>query len=227
MKGNNPLYSRKNNIINFLYTKVYKTIIQPFVIINNQKKKNRFLELGPGETRIKDFETLNLVKNQITDYVGDVFGRLPFKNDSFDIIYASHILEHAPWYMLNPIIAEWKRILKKGGTLEIWVPNGLKIARAFVMAEEIGSEEWKKDNWFRFNEKKDPAIWFAARMFSYGDGLGTRGHRNWHLSTFSPRLLENVLKENGFVNIKPLLHEQCRGYDHGWINMGISGQKPN
>ncbi len=220
------LYAMKETWLVMLYSVFYRFTKQPYLLLKNKKKKNRKLELGPGDKRIAGFETMNLFKNQVTDYVGDCFCHLPFDEDTFDIVYASHILEHAPWYKLNPVLKEWRRVLKPGGQIEIWVPDGLKIAKAFVDAETDNSEEWKKDNWFRFNEKKDSSIWFAARMFSYGDGLGTRGHRNWHLATFSPRLLKSLLEENGFENITFLTHDECRGYDHGWINLGIRGQKP-
>ena len=45
---------------------------------------------------------------------------LPFESESFDFIIANHVLEHIPdWY---ECFKELARILKPGGTLEIWVP---------------------------------------------------------------------------------------------------------
>jgi SAM-dependent methyltransferase len=45
---------------------------------------------------------------------------LPFEDKSFDFIIANHVLEHIPnWY---ECFKELARILKPGGTLEIWVP---------------------------------------------------------------------------------------------------------
>jgi SAM-dependent methyltransferase len=48
---------------------------------------------------------------------------LPFKDDSFDLIWASHVLEHS----IAPLFAlcEWKRILKTTKYLVIWVPFGV------------------------------------------------------------------------------------------------------
>lgn len=47
--------------------------------------------------------------------------RYPFKSNSVDEILASHVLEH----LENPfkILAEWHRILKPGGRLELIVPH--------------------------------------------------------------------------------------------------------
>ena len=204
---------------------LYKIFIQPVLLRRNSAKKERFLELGPGNARIPGFETMNLVKDEVTDYVGDVVGNLPFRDDAFDIVYASHILEHVPWYQVDNVLGEWRRILKPGGRLEIWVPYAQKIAKAFVAAEETGDTDWQNDNWYRFNDARDPAVWFGARMFSYGDGRGTRGHRNWHLSCFSPRLLRQHMVDCGFKNVRLLPRSAVRGYDHGWINLGCAGEK--
>jgi len=151
--------------------------------------------------------------------------KIPFKNETFDILYASHVLEHIPWYMLDRTIKEWSRVMKKGGLLEIWVPDGLKIAHAFVDAEINNGTEYKNDGWFKYNETQDPALWAAGRIFSYGDGNGTLGHTNWHLSLFSYRFLEKLLTKNGFTNVRQMTSSECRGYDHGWINLGVSAIK--
>lgn len=45
----------------------------------------------------------------------------PFKDETFDLVFANHILEHLPnwWECLN----ECARVLKPGGKIEIWVPG--------------------------------------------------------------------------------------------------------
>lgn len=56
------------------------------------------------------------------DCVFDISKRFPFADNSFDEIYASHVLEH----LANPLdaIMECHRILKPGGRLTIRVPYG-------------------------------------------------------------------------------------------------------
>lgn len=208
-------------------TYLYKHFVQPYVLMKNEKKLLRYLEIGPGETRIKNFETLNTLLINETDYIGQLGGKLPFKDDSFDIVYMSHVLEHIFWHKLTPTIKELRRIIKPGGYIEIWVPNGLKIAQAFVDAENNINDDFTKDGWYRFNPQKDPCLWFSGRMFTYGDGLSStaNNHYNIHLSAFSPRFLCKLLSDNGFVNIEKMDNSMCRGHDHGWINLGIRAMK--
>jgi len=207
------------------YTLLYKFFLERLVLYKNSFKKNRNLEIGPGEYRIPDFETFNKYKTPVVDYLGDLSRKLPFENNSFDLLYLSHVLEHMPWYKLDEIFSELNRIVKVGGCIEIWVPDGLKIAKAFIEAEEEKGNSFNLDGWYRFNPTKDPAIWANGRIFSYGDGEGTLGHPNWHLAIFSKRYLIKLLSSNGFSNISVMENKECRGYDHGWINLGIRAYK--
>jgi SAM-dependent methyltransferase len=186
---------------------------------------NRMLEIGPGPERIAGFETLNVISGHNVDYVWDATDKLPFKNDTFQVIYASHILEHVPWYQTLNVVREWVRILRPGGSLEIWVPDGLKICKAFVDAEHLGADIFEYDPWTRFNEERDPCKWAAGRIFTYGDGTGRSGDPNWHRALFSPRYLCQVLEHAGLTRVRLMNHSEVRGFDHGWINLGMKGVK--
>lgn len=58
-----------------------------------------------------------------------VIEKIPFKNNSFDIIVLTEIIEHLP----NPGIAlkEVKRVLKKDGIVIVSVPNGELVRRIY------------------------------------------------------------------------------------------------
>lgn len=202
---------------------VHKLILTPARLLARRSRQHRKLEIGPGPARIPDFETLNVVPAANVDYLWNAAKRLPFRSGTFEVVYASHILEHIPWYHTEAVLAEWVRIVKPGGRLELWVPDGLKICKAFVDAEEHTSRDYEQDGWYRFNERKDACRWASGRIFSYGDGMGTLGHQNWHLAVFSYRYLEQALKAAGCRSVEPLQHAQIRGHDHGWINLGIAG----
>jgi len=195
-------------------------------IVRNKRAQNRCLEIGPGKNRIQGFETLNIKWNKSVDYVADASKPLPFSDNTFEIVYASHILEHVPWYNLEDTLREWTRILKPGGQLEIWVPDGLKICKALVDFELLGENYIEKDGWYRYNPEKDPCKWAAGRMFTYGDGTGNTRNPNWHRSMFTPRYLRLLFERAGLKDVRELNLQEVRGYNHGWINLGIVGTKP-
>ena len=204
---------------------VQRAVQTPALLLSRRGLTDRRLEIGPGSGRIQGFETLNIVGGRNVDYVWNAERRLPFRTGTFSIIYASHILEHVPWFRTEHVLKEWVRVLAPGGRLELWVPDGLKICKAFVEAESNDSQDFQQDGWYRFNERKDPCAWASGRIFSYGDGSGYRNHPNWHLAIFSPRYLEEALKRAGCSHVERLDRSQVRGHDHGWINLGVCGIK--
>jgi len=58
-----------------------------------------------------------------TAHVGDAKSMFKFSENTFDEIYASHVLEHFDYIDLPNILKEWYRVLKPGGELSISVPN--------------------------------------------------------------------------------------------------------
>ena len=191
----------------------------------NRKKENRRLEIGPGEHPLPGFEALDARPGPFVDYVLNAAKPLPFRNATFSLIYASHVLEHVPWYQVPAVVREWVRILAPGGWLEIWVPDGLKICKTLVDAELGGEDATHRDGWYKFNPEKDPCVWASGRIFTYGEGSGDAPSPNWHRALLTPRYLRNVLQEAGLEEVGPMDRSEVRGYDHGWINLGMKGRK--
>lgn len=183
------------------------------------------LELGPGSSPIKGFISMDIVERKGVDYVGDVSKRLPFADGEFDVVYASHVLEHIAWYDVQRILKDWVRVVKPGGALEIWVPDGLKICEAVVKHEHDPQLHARvPDKWLRQNKDSDPCTWANGRIF-YGDsGTGAARQASFHKSMFTPRYLEKVLRQAGLVQVHRLA--KPRGVDHGWINLGMGGVRP-
>jgi SAM-dependent methyltransferase len=194
-------------------------------LFKNRKHVYRRLEIGPGNQRIKGFETLDIVPKRNVDYIWDCTKKLPFRNSTFDLIYSSHVLEHIAWYEVEKVLQEWTRILKPGGHLEVWVPDGVKICQAFVDSETLSMAYIDQDGWYKFNPDKDPCLWASGRIYSYGDGFGSERSVNWHRGLFSSRYLEILLKKTGLTDIKMLNSADVRSDSHGWINLGIRGTK--
>lgn len=55
-----------------------------------------------------------------------------FSDESVDIIVAHHLVEHIAIHDLEAYIAEWRRVLRPGGLLSIFVPNLRELDRAWI-----------------------------------------------------------------------------------------------
>ena len=79
------------------------------------------LNVGAGTEILQGYINLDIVNLVGTDIVADVNKKLPFKDNYFDEILASDIIEHVD--NVPKVIKELHRILKTGGKLKIKVPH--------------------------------------------------------------------------------------------------------
>ncbi len=66
---------------------------------------------------------------------------IPEPPDKFDIVHASHVLEHFPHHECGYCLQEWIRILKPGGELIVKVPN-LKCAFRSILEGPVEKYDW-------------------------------------------------------------------------------------
>lgn len=60
---------------------------------------------------------------------------IPESDQTFDVVVASHLLEHFMWQEAPDLVREWTRILKVGGELRIVVPDIAYAAREILKAD--------------------------------------------------------------------------------------------
>lgn len=178
------------------------------------------LEIGPGrfpaywpDERYK-VTYLDFVENEYTDVVAKWgYEPLPFPDDHFDLVYASHVLEHIPWYLTVDALKEAHRVLKKSGAIEVHVPDFTKSVYAWIDRQPL-------DDWIPTIAKDKPRnymTWISSRLLSYGPEKPS-----WHLALFDPDHLTWCLELAGFKNIED--GGKPRGSDdHGLMNLGIRG----
>ena len=213
----------KSGIEAQVLTPIQWALVSPIKRWRNQSKPTRSLEIGPGRHRIDGFETVNVVGGLDVDYVCDASRHLPFPDGTFDIVYASHVLEHIPWFDSERVLREWARVTKGGGRLEIWVPDGELICETILTHSRGTPNEAHLDGWQMKNPESDPYLWANGRLF-YG---ANNKYPSWHKAVFTEASLAKLFSRIGLKDIRRPTEEEYRGgHNHGPINLGMFGTKP-
>lgn len=95
------------------------------------------LHLGCGERYLPGFIHIDINKFDHIDYFLTSDNLSIFEDDSVDEIYASHLLEYYDRFESPKVLNEWKRVLKKDGTLRLAVPNFSKLIEVYKTTNNI------------------------------------------------------------------------------------------
>jgi len=100
----------------------------------------RRLHLG-GKVREDGWEVLNALPGPNVDHLGNANDLSRFADNTFDVVYASHLLEHLDYTgELQKTLAEWLRVLKPGGMVQISVPN-LEVLATLLLDKHLAMED--------------------------------------------------------------------------------------
>ncbi|MCL5797126.1 MAG: methyltransferase domain-containing protein [Gammaproteobacteria bacterium] len=88
------------------------------------------LHLGCGSKYIEGFVHVDIMQHDHVDHIAKV-DNLPFDDNSADLIYASHVLEHFGRNEFQNVLKEWHRVLKVGGILRVAVPDFQAVAELY------------------------------------------------------------------------------------------------
>jgi predicted SAM-dependent methyltransferase len=137
------------------------------------------LHLGCGMKYIESYKHVDIIEAPHIDYNNSVDDLSDFEDNSIDLIYASHVLEHFGRYEVEDVLKGWYRILKDNGLIRIAVPD-------FAAVVRIYAQEGLKDG------------------FSGIVGLVCGGQKNnydYHKIIFDEPFLTSLLMKVGFRNI--------------------------
>ena len=81
------------------------------------------LHLGCGNVILPGWTNLDIIKLPKIDIIDDIRILSKIPDNSCDIIYASHVLEHVGRNEFEDVLRTWNKKLKVGGTLRIAVPD--------------------------------------------------------------------------------------------------------
>lgn len=136
------------------------------------------LHLGCGPISHPKFINIDALPAPHVHYVRAINDLSPFKDNSVNLIYASHCLEHFPHPKVPKVLDEWFRVLKHEGILRLSVPD-------FDLLLNI----------YHDNENNVNTI----LKFLMG---GQDYPFNFHMTVFNQASLKNLLIRTGFREVR-------------------------
>jgi predicted SAM-dependent methyltransferase len=134
------------------------------------------LHLGCGKRHIPGFVHIDAVDYPHVDHVATIDNLSFIPNDSIELIYNCHVLEHFKRKEVERVLREWLRVLKPGGVLRVSVPDFAKLSDVYQL-----------------HKKLDMVV---GALFGRQDYL-----YNIHYNVFDFDSLSNVLQSSGFNNV--------------------------
>jgi len=100
----------------------------------------QFLNVACGDHFILDssWENIDFAPKSKAIKQGDILKGLPYKDNTFEIVYSSHFVEHISRKDILDFLIECKRVLKPGGLIRLVLPDFEKIAREYIKNIEQG-----------------------------------------------------------------------------------------
>ncbi len=92
----------------------------------------KMLNLGCGSRYHKDWINIDFFSNNKDILAYDLLKGIPYKGNTFDVVYHSHLIEHFPKKNAMNFIKECFRVLKIGGVIRIATPNLEEIVNNYV-----------------------------------------------------------------------------------------------
>ncbi len=135
------------------------------------------LHLGCGKRYIPGFVHVDAVDFPHIDHQRDISDLSCFADDSCELIYACHVVEHFPRADVARVLQEWRRVLRRGGTLRIAVPDFEALCAVY----------------------RDTGLLRLVVGPLYG---GQNHPHNFHYNTFDFSAARGLLESCGFANVR-------------------------
>jgi|SRR3989344_1002300 len=190
--------------------------VAPLDWINIDSSWNAWLAKYPFLRRL--IKMTGLVNKNLLDIswpknilMHDLTKPLPFKDNSIDCIYSSHILEHLYLEQAKKLLKECGRVLKSRGIVRIIVPDLKAFSKDYLSNQKVIEDEWET-NADRFMGRlhiKQPSTPKNFIHYVYSKLNDTDSHK-WMYDEYS---LRYYLKKFGFKKIKKRKVNKSKIYD--------------
>ena len=204
-------------------------------------------KLNVGASPIWNNDEWYILDHKKSKYKNSILGdaaNISLEDNTVDLIFCSHVIEHIPQIKIADVLAEFNRILKPGGILRLLSPDLHKIASAYVNKDKNFFDKALEED---YNLRTDLgyggilANWFVSPgqdTILLDRNLTTFITGQAHQIIYDFEMISILLKNCGFDNIfqKEFLdseHQDLRvplhvdGFDPVWQNFNRDFYKKN
>ena len=159
------------------------------------KRRKLKLNIGCGTVRMRGYVGVDKFKTSAAQVVAPAHD-LPYKPNTVDVIFTSHMIEHLVPSELDAVLKEWKRVLRPGGTLTVRCPNFELYVREYLDA----SEDERHEN-----------PWLLRNIFGWRNKPGQFHYDGWSVGRF-----HRVMPAYGFTvaSCKTVRTRASRGVEY-------------
>jgi predicted SAM-dependent methyltransferase len=152
------------------------------ITANSGKAEQRNLHIG-GSAAHPGWEVFNAIAGEHVDHVGNANDLSRFADNTFDKVYASHVVEHLDYTAeLALTLSEWRRVMTPGGTLFLSVPDLDILSELMLNKERLNLDER-----------------FMVMRMMFG---GHTDAFDYHYTGLNEEFLAEFLRVTGFDSIK-------------------------
>lgn len=152
--------------------------------------KKVLLHIGCGKINSPEFINIDALPYAHVHVVTDDISRLPgFADETADLVYMCHVLEHIRAAQVEAVVREMRRVLKVGGILRLSVPDFDRLIEVYKAAGEDLT---------------------AIHTQLMG---GQDSEYNVHYCAFNHGSLSELLRKVGFTAVRPWDPWNCRHHD--------------
>lgn len=94
------------------------------------------LHIGTGNTYLPGWINLDIFSFVKADIYSNAMS-LPYERETFDLIYASHVLEHFNRHTILAVLTHWRNLLKVGGILRLAVPDFKSVCEYYFETSDL------------------------------------------------------------------------------------------
>ena len=155
------------------------------------------LNLGGGRWQLEGWDNLDI------KYGYDIleYKLSPFPNNSVELIYTSHNIEHFPWSFIPTYLSEAYRVLQPGGTIRMVVPD---TDLMWAMLRDNNDEPLFHNPYYKMPGKSNrPLLVNVRQLFGFVEDMNSDQFldNTMHLSFFNESTLGILLANAGFKRI--------------------------